>query len=133
MWLLLRFCGERLDVWVLRFAEHAPMKFHGLKEVAHCTTAEVINATKAVWFLDGVDKRRQEAVAAILQELPALAQKEIAGIDQRRIAARFAKEVGAGNPSSGWQGLSHCSCIRQHFVAEVFDAKKGICCTSGVW
>ena len=25
-----RFCGERMDVWVVRFAEAAPLKFHGL-------------------------------------------------------------------------------------------------------
>ncbi len=90
---------------MLRFAEHAPLKFHGLKEVAHCKTAEVLNATRAVWFLDGVDQHRQEAIAAILLEFPELMDKDIAGIDHRRMAARFEKEVGPGfNPSSGWQG-----------------------------
>jgi hypothetical protein len=93
-----------LDIWVVRFAEHAQLKFHGLLEVAHCKTAEVLNTTKGVWFLDGVGKHRQEAIAAVSQRLSEVQHKEVAAIDYARLAALFKKRVGPGNPSSGWQG-----------------------------
>ena len=29
------------------------LKFHGLNSTAKCTVAEVLNATRSIWFIDG--------------------------------------------------------------------------------
>ncbi|BDA43404.1 hypothetical protein COCOBI_04-4160 [Coccomyxa sp. Obi] len=100
-----RFCGERMDIWVLRFAEHAPLKYHGLEEVAHCKTEEALGMVNSIWFLDGVGEQRQKAIQAIMERWPILLQRYTAHIAQQRMAALFGQLVGPGNPSSGWQGM----------------------------
>ena len=99
-----RFCGERMDIWVLRFAEHAPLKYHGLEEVAHCRTEEALGMAKSIWFLDGMGEQRQKAVEAIMERWPLLLMRCTAQIAQQRMTALFGQLVGPGNPSSGWQG-----------------------------
>lgn len=89
---------------MLRFAEHAPLKYHGLEEVAHCRTEEALGMVKSVWFLDGVGEQRQKAVQAIMERWPLLSQRYTAQIAQQRMADLFGLVVGPGNPSSGWQG-----------------------------
>ncbi len=93
-----------MDVWVLRFAEHAPLKYHGLEEVAHCKTEEALGMVKSIWFLDGVGEQRQKAIQAIMERWPLLLQRYTEQIAQQQMAALFGQLVGPGNPSSGWQG-----------------------------
>lgn len=47
-----RYCGERLDVWVVRFGNTTTSGYHGINEVVHCTTAEAIGRLSSLWFLD---------------------------------------------------------------------------------
>lgn len=49
-----RFCGERVDVWLLRHAaEDAKLRWHGLGELAHCQTAEVLASSPVLWMFGG--------------------------------------------------------------------------------
>lgn len=104
--LVCRFCGERMDIWLVRFAEHAPMRYHGLDEVAHCKTEEALDTVKSICFLDGGGEQREKAILAILQRWPKLLKRHTAAVSQQRMTALFEKLVGPGNPSSGWQGMS---------------------------
>lgn len=119
--LLHRFCGERMDVWVIRFAEHAPLKYHGLKEVAHCKTEEALAMVKSIWFLDSIGEQRQKAIGNVLERWPFLLQRHTAEISQQRMAAQYEQLVGPGNPSSGWQGMQSSP---QHALKFVLAAWK---------
>ena len=49
-----RFCGERVDVWLLRHAaEDAHLRWHGLGELAHCATSEVLEMNPVLWLFGG--------------------------------------------------------------------------------
>lgn len=48
-----RFCGERLDVWLLRRAEEATLQWHGLGELAHCSTEEALGQNPVLWLYGG--------------------------------------------------------------------------------
>jgi hypothetical protein len=48
-----RYCGEPLDIWVVRYAWGPRYQWHGLGEVSQCSTAEALNATSAIWFYHG--------------------------------------------------------------------------------
>lgn len=39
--LVTRYCGDRLDVWVTRWANHVVSKYHGIGEVEFCNTSLV--------------------------------------------------------------------------------------------
>ena len=47
-------------MWVVRFAEATPLKYHGLAEVAHCTTEEALAAARRAL----VPRRRRRGARA---------------------------------------------------------------------
>ena len=95
-----------MHIWAVRFAEHAPVKYHGLAEVAHCKTEEALQTASALWFLDGAGKQREAAIAALRLRWPVLAQKTLVPLDHGMLAQRYERLLGApGNPSSGWSGV----------------------------
>ena len=102
-----RFCGERMHIWAVRFAEQAPAKYHGLSEVAHCKTEEALQTASALWFLDGSGSQREAAIAALRRRWPVLAQKALVPLDYKLLAQKYEQQVQApGNPSSGWSGVA---------------------------
>ncbi|KAK9865789.1 hypothetical protein WJX84_011150 [Apatococcus fuscideae] len=105
-----RFCGERLDVWVVRFGNTTESGYHGVNEVTHCTTAEAIGRLSSLWFLDNKPGwARQHAMDTIVQnftEAGWMEDKTWLGIDKRPLTDEFHQTMDKGTtPSSGWIGL----------------------------
>ena len=48
-----RQCGERLDIWVVRYAGHVPLKYHGLNNTIKCGVEEAVEKMRSIWFVDG--------------------------------------------------------------------------------
>ena len=64
-----RECGERLDVWIVRFANHRPLRFHGLDRTWGCNVSDALASVRSIWFLNGETDLEREAVAAALGNL----------------------------------------------------------------
>ena len=64
-----RECGERLDVWIVRFAFHRPLRYHGLDRTWGCNVSDALAAARSVWFLNGETDLEREAVATALGNL----------------------------------------------------------------
>jgi hypothetical protein len=58
-----RFCGERLDVWLLRHSSAAETRhgWHGVGELAHCSTAEALGRRPTLWLFGGARPRQSGA------------------------------------------------------------------------
>lgn len=50
-----RFCGERVDVWLLRHSSAAETRhqWHGIGELAHCSTTEALSHSPTLWLFGG--------------------------------------------------------------------------------
>eukprot|EP00884_Botryococcus_braunii_P012712 jgi/Botrbrau1/21441/Bobra.0216s0049.1 len=101
-----RFCGERLDIWVVRYASNVKFQYHGLNEIQHCPTTEPMGILKSIWFLDGRGKDREAAIQKVLAKFPQLRHKPWVAIDKKPLLRIFARDVNpTGSPSSGWAGM----------------------------
>ncbi|KAK9792248.1 hypothetical protein WJX73_006276 [Symbiochloris irregularis] len=101
-----RLCQERLDIWILRHAAHAPMRFHGLNKTKSCTVEEAREAAHAIWFVDGAYADRHADVQDALSHLPELSQIMWMPLDTRNLQDGFARMVdSAAMPSTGWIGM----------------------------
>jgi hypothetical protein len=59
-----RFCGERLDVWLLRHSSAAETRhgWHGVGELAHCGTGEALARRPTLWLFGGARPGRSSCV-----------------------------------------------------------------------
>ena len=65
-----RECGERLDIWIVRFAWKRPLHFHGLTRTKGCTNvSDAMTAARSVWFMNGEAEHERDAVRRALLNL----------------------------------------------------------------
>ena len=66
---LCRECGERLDVWIVRFAWKRPLHYHGLTRTKGCNVSDAMLAARSVWFMNGEAEHERDAVKGALLNL----------------------------------------------------------------
>lgn len=56
-------------MWVVRFANHRPLRFHGLDRNWACNVSDALATVRSVWFMNGENELERSAVAAALGNL----------------------------------------------------------------
>lgn len=103
-----RFCGERLDVWLLRRAEEATLQWHGLGELAHCSTAEALEQNPLLWLYGGSSWWfNPYSVVAAAVRFPQIARRlawqGLPFAPWKNLYQTYVTPL--GSPSTGWIGL----------------------------
>ena len=53
----------------MRFANHRPLRFHGLDRTWGCNVSDALTTVRSVWFMNGETELERSAVAAALGNL----------------------------------------------------------------
>lgn len=101
-----RLCGERLDIWVVRYAGHVPARYHGLNNTVACGVGKSMEATRAVWLVDGAIGDRRWDVQQALDRVAGLAQRMWMPLDTQVLRDNYHRLVDSkSTASTGWLGM----------------------------
>ncbi|KAK9843956.1 hypothetical protein WJX81_000464 [Elliptochloris bilobata] len=105
------YCGDRMDIWVTRWANHVISKYHGIGEVEFCNTSLAAGAASAVWVLDAMEAKHARQLAEALAAYAPMRRLSLAKtvIDWPRMEALFHARLPDAEwnavPSSGWAAM----------------------------